>query len=125
MGLTVVFLDPPYADTAQRAEVYSHDDMQVAHAVRKWALAHGDDPMLRIALCGYEGEHRMPDSWTEFAWKARGGHENQADEVSGNCRKERIWFSPHCLSLTVAQPGLFEPSWLETRNSKLETGGTC
>lgn len=63
-GLTAVFLDPPYADTAGRdADLYRRDSLSVAHDVRRWAVEHGDDPRMRIALCGYEGEHEMPDSW--------------------------------------------------------------
>jgi hypothetical protein len=44
----------------------------------------------------------MPDSWREIAWKAHGGYgcqgNNQARENAG---RERIWFSPHCLSTTL------------------------
>jgi hypothetical protein len=72
----------------------------VAHDVRKWAIEHGDDPKMRIALCGYDGEHKMPRSWTEWAWKAHGGMGHighKGRDGTGNYRKERIWFSPHCL----------------------------
>jgi hypothetical protein len=62
IGTTAVFLDPPYADTANRtANIYSEDDNQVAHRVREWAIENGTNPAFRIALCGYEGEHEMPD----------------------------------------------------------------
>jgi hypothetical protein len=101
IGLTAVFLDPPYADTAGRTEdIYVHDSTDVAHDVREWAIAHGDDRMLRIALCGYEGEHVMPASWECVAWKSRGGYGSQSEDGDGreNARRERIWFSPHCLS---------------------------
>jgi len=98
-GLTAVFLDPPYADTADRADdLYREDSLSVAHDVREWALANGDNKLLRIALCGYEGEHEMPVSWTSHAWSAGEGFGGQADERSGNGKRERIWFSPHCLS---------------------------
>ncbi|MFH0899074.1 MAG: DNA adenine methylase [Pseudomonadota bacterium] len=100
-GLTGVFLDPPYADTANRRDgLYSVDSLSVAHAVRNWAVAHGDDPLLRIALCGYEGEHEMPASWSTWQWDAGVGYGR-----SGNGKRERIWFSPHCLGST--QLGLF------------------
>jgi DNA adenine methylase len=104
-GVTGVFLDPPYADTAGRtADLYAKDSESVAHAVREWAIANGDDPRLRIALCGYDGEHVMPASWSELAWKAAGGYEGQAKGGrTGNSKRERIWFSPHCL-----RPGLWE-----------------
>lgn len=97
-GLTAVFLDPPYADTARRdPDLYTRDSLTVAHAVWEWAIAHGDDPRLRIALCGYDGEHAMPDSWECVPWKANGGYGSQAKQDNGNARRERIWFSPHCL----------------------------
>ena len=105
-GLTAVFLDPPYADTAKRtADLYAKDSLSVAHDVRKWAIANGDDPMMRIALCGYEGEHRMPKCWECVPWKARGGYGSQrsiAERGHDNSKRERVWFSPHCLTGVVA-----------------------
>jgi hypothetical protein len=106
-GLTGVFLDPPYADTAERASnLYRVDSEDVAHAVRVWAIANGDNPLLRIALCGYEGEHDMPASWAVHQWSAGAGFGGQADERTGNGTRERIWFSPQCL--TARTPGLFD-----------------
>lgn len=100
-GITGVFLDPPYADTANReAGVYREDSESVAHDVRKWAIANGDNRLLRIALCGYEGEHEMPASWSVYSWKAGAPH------GSKNGTKERIWFSPACLQ--SAQASLFD-----------------
>ena len=103
-GITGVFLDPPYADEAERTDgLYATDCRKVAHEVRKWAIANGDNRELRIALCGYEGEHAMPGNWECFAWKTRGGYGSQADgRGRANANRERIWFSPHCL-----KPGLF------------------
>jgi hypothetical protein len=96
-GLTGVFLDPPYADTAgRRSNLYRVDSETVAHAVREWAIANGDNPLLRIALCGYQGEHQMPDSWGVYEWSAGDGFGGQAEERSGNHKRERIWFSPAC-----------------------------
>ncbi len=99
-GITGVFLDPPYADTARRdSDLYACDDEQVAHRVREWAISHGDDPRLRIALCGYAGEHAMPEHWTAHTWKAAGGYGSQGDGVGRiNAAREVIWFSPHCLT---------------------------
>jgi site-specific DNA-adenine methylase len=96
-----IFLDPPYADTAARSDdLYRMDSTQVAHAVRDWAIRHGDDPRLRIALCGYEGEHAMPTTWECLRWKAKGGYASVANGNSAagqNVFRERLWFSPHCL----------------------------
>lgn len=98
-GLTAVFLDPPYADTANRtSDIYAIDSLSVAHEVRKWAIENGTDTDFRIALCGYEGEHEMPDDWECVAWKAKGGYGSQGDgDGRENAARERIWFSPHCL----------------------------
>lgn len=97
-GLTGVFLDPPYADTAKRdSDLYRIDSESVAHDVRKWAIENGENPKLRIALCGYDGEHIMPDSWKVSAWKTQGGYGNRAKVQTGNKNKERIWYSPACL----------------------------
>ena len=108
-GITGVFLDPPYADTAGRdTSLYACDSLTVAHDVREWCLANGDNPRLRIALCGYEGEHAMPESWTCIPWKAHGGFGNQGQAAGReNAHKERIWFSPACLFSETHQP-LFE-----------------
>jgi hypothetical protein len=111
-GTTGVFLDPPYADEAGRTEdLYSQDCGEVAHAVRKWAVAHGDDPDLRIALCGYQGEHDMPQTWECIPWKARGGYGSQGTgQGRENAGRERIWFSPACLTEPLfRQDSQFDP----------------
>jgi hypothetical protein len=99
-----VFLDPPYSHAFRDPYLYSEDDANISAKVREWALAHGDDPDLRIALCGYAGEHEMPSTWTEYSWKAARGY---AGEGNDNRERERIWFSPHCLPLEQ-QRGLFD-----------------
>ena len=94
-GLTGVFLDPPYDDGAA---VYSSGGQGISTAVREWAVANGGNPLLRIALCGYEGEHEMPASWRCVPWKARGGYGSQRqDGTNENAGRERIWFSEHCI----------------------------
>jgi hypothetical protein len=104
LGTTGVFLDPPYADD-RTGNLYAVDDLSVAHQVREWAIEWGDDPRMRIALCGYDGEHAMPDSWDCVAWKASGGYGSQGDgRGRENAGRERIWFSPHCMK----PPTLFD-----------------
>ena len=111
-GPTAVFLDPPYADTADRSgDLYRKDCLSVAHDVRRWAIERGDDPRLRIALCGYEGEHEMPPSWECVEGKAGGGNGYGGQSKAGytNARRERIWFSPHCVKpMKSAQAPLFD-----------------
>ena len=99
IGVTGIFLDPPYADTAKRnKDLYAQDSLTVAHEVREWAIANGQNPKLRIALCGYEGEHLMPSDWDCIPWKTVGGYAGQKRDKSNiNGTKERIWFSPNCL----------------------------
>ena len=104
-GMTAVLLDPPYADDGHAIE-YGAETSNVAASVREWAIANGDNPLLRIALCGYEGGDPMPPSWSEHAWKAKGGYGSQGDgRGRENAARERVWFSPHCIS--AAQPSLF------------------
>jgi hypothetical protein len=96
-GLTAVFLDPPYAPQERRGNLYAID-RAVSDAVREWAIAHGDNPLLRIALCGYAEEHAMPPNWELVRWKTRGGYGNQSQgRGRQNAVREAIWFSPHCL----------------------------
>jgi hypothetical protein len=110
-GLTAVFLDPPYSTEADRADgLYGTDDPSVAHDVREWAIANGDNPLLRIALCGYAGEHDMPEGWEAVAWKAHGGYGSQGNgRGRDNADREVVWFSPHCPKRNRAQqPSLFD-----------------
>ncbi len=93
-GITAVFLDPPYS--APRATLYTADDLSVSIAVRDWAISHQDNPNMRIALCGYEGEHEMPPEWDVVSWKTQGGYSRLGDGSNKNREKERIWFSPAC-----------------------------
>ena len=108
IGVTAVFLDPPYGKDAKRQkDIYREDSLDVSMAVREWALEYGENPLYRIALCGYEGEHTMPPEWKMVAWKANGGHGNAGNgRGRENAERERIWFSPHCLETNQAE--LFE-----------------
>lgn len=98
-GMTAVFLDPPYP-SHDRCEVYTHDTGDVAYEVRDWAIANGDNPQLRIALCGYSGHWEMPDTWQAYSWKATGGYGSRGKNTRGaaNAHREMIWFSPHCIN---------------------------
>ena len=105
-GLTGVFLDPPYADTAKRTKgLYATDCEQVAHEAREWAIKQGENPLMRICLAGYDGEHKMPDDWQVEEWEAVGGYGLISDdeEATGRSNKgrERLWFSPACLRPAV------------------------
>ncbi len=118
-GTTGIFLDPPYNDGAID---YAAGGRWISADVRTWAIKHGDDTRLRIALCGYEGEHDMPESWRVHAWKAQGGFSSQrSGSPNGNPHRERIWFSPGCLDVecnaprTAAAPPPSAPRASDTR----------
>src|ERR1019366_5834939 len=72
----------------------------IADAAREWAIANGGNPDLRIAICGYEGQHEMPADWIVHEWKAAGGYSSTAsEEMEGelNRHRERVWFPPACI----------------------------
>lgn len=110
-GATVgIFLDPPYSDAAKRTDkLYAVDDLNVAHDVRAWCIANGDNPRYRIVLAGYEDEHgaHMPATWRKVSYsanKAYGSSNSQNGLNDANRHKERLWYSPFCLT---PQPTLF------------------
>lgn len=123
-GVCGIFLDPPYdmrvvsnagsgrEGAAPSDGLYANHDNDLSMEVRTWAIENGDNPLLRIALCGYEGEHKFPESWACVPWKAHGGYGAQrGTNGQENSKRERIWFSPHCLGgrqidLFAVQPGL-------------------
>lgn len=100
LGTTAVFLDPPYAADLRDSRLYRRE-MTIADEVRAWAVEHGDDPAMRIALCGYAGEHEMPEGWTCYRWSAQGGYSLLSRNPSDNRHLETIWFSPNCLQPEV------------------------
>ena len=108
-GPTGVFLDPPYADTAGRtANLYAVDCQKVAHDVREWAIEHGKNPLMRIVLAGYDGEHDMPSDWRVHEWQATGGYALSAGEDGvgrENARRERLWMSPACDRIDILDGG--------------------
>lgn len=93
-----IFLDPPYG-IKDRTDCYALESRTVAGDVLEWCVKHGHLPTLRIALCGYEGEHEKLEGlgWSVQAWKAHGGMGNVGKGEYTNKYRERIWFSPHCL----------------------------
>jgi DNA adenine methylase len=93
-----IVLDPPYAHEGREKRLYREDEDSISGEVRTWALEHGPNPALRIALCGWDGEHEMPRDWTCIPWVSKGSGRNRG--------KERIWFSPHCAP-AIQQGNLF------------------
>lgn len=97
-GVCGVFLDPPYADTTERAATYACESV-VGDEVRRWCLDTASRDV-RIVLAGYDGEHNALEAkgWQSVAWKARGGYGSQGEQRGReNARRERLWLSPHCV----------------------------
>ncbi len=127
LGVTGVFLDPPYpanrGDTGDGAKKKSRDATLYAtdkgadldalrDEVRDWCIKWGAVKDVRVAVCGYEGDgyELLTDAhgWTCESWEANGGYANQRRGGKGkaeNAKRERIWFSPNCLS---ESGGLFD-----------------
>ncbi len=102
-GMTAVFLDPPYSD-AEHAIEYSGGGA-VWERVTDWCEANGDHPLLRIALCGYEGTWTPPSGWTAIPWRTPGGYGSQGNgRGRTNAAREVVWFSPACLTRIEDMP---------------------
>jgi DNA adenine methylase len=98
IGLTGVFLDPPYKQGGARKDKgYAAETHDVTNEVQEWCIVNQDNPKMRIAVCGFEGEYALP-GWECLAWKRVGGYGSQKrGQGSKNRKAERVWFSPHCL----------------------------
>ncbi len=96
-GLTAVFLDPPYTKGAMD---YSAGGMGqgIADDVRDWCAANGQNPLLRIVLCGHAGEHDalLAHGWHTRSWDAGSGYA-RTDEAVANRKSETLWCSPNCV----------------------------
>lgn len=98
-GMTAVLLDPPYDAADAQNDVYgSAYDGSVTGAAWEWAVANGDNPLLRIAYCTYDDGRELPPGWTREAWKARKGYQSVKDDGTHNGHREVVYFSPHCLN---------------------------
>ncbi|MBK7782381.1 MAG: hypothetical protein IPJ58_16720 [Ardenticatenia bacterium] len=106
-GVAGVLLDPPYTLEDRTADIYTHD-APIAEAVTEWAKANGDNPRIRIALCGYDLAD-MPTGWTAHRGRRPGVTDRRAAGCQGwaNRGREVIWFSPHCRPVVATMP-LFE-----------------
>lgn len=98
-GFAGLFMDPPYPAEADRhKDIYSADDLEVAHRAHAVALEWGENPKVRVAFCGYAGTHAFPGDWEVVPWKAAGGYGGgMGGKGDANAERERIWFSPACL----------------------------
>ena len=92
-----ILLDPPYGG---HAGVYGQGE--VAEQVRAWAIAHGEDPRLRIVLCAYEGMG-MPAPWRAAEW----WEERKGGRGVATRPKEVLWLSQQCEDPAKRQLGLW------------------
>jgi site-specific DNA-adenine methylase len=118
LGLTGVFLDPPYRKKLacgkknRSSHIYANDKHQdvdkLVDEVQDWCLKWGDNPQIRIAVCGLEGEYPKLDAagWEKVPWKSRGGYGNRSEEGKENTARERVWFNRSCVPLEK-EPELF------------------
>ena len=95
---TAIFLDPPYSEGSVD---YAEGSRSIAEQVCDWAIeVSKSEPDLKIALCGYEGEHdRLVHNhgWDVYKWGTSGGYGVQGHGQGRiNANRERIWFSPAC-----------------------------
>lgn len=93
-----VVLDPPYRSDKEIQYASACDHV----ALEAWCRANGERPDLRIALCGWAGDYDLP-GWSVHEWMGHGGYGRQGRSKIKSQRddkrpRERIWFSPHCLS---------------------------
>lgn len=100
---SAVFFDPPYADGKINYST-SEVNTDIAKEVEEWCLKMGDNPKVRIALCGHAGDHDALEEagWDVYSWK-RGNGYGKTKGASAR-REEEIWFSPHCLPNEDAAP---------------------
>lgn len=99
-GLTAVFFDPPYDKGAMD---YGAGGMGlgISSSVRDWCADNGQDPKLRIVLCGHAGEHDalLAKGWNTRKWTARKGYALTSEAVA-NSASETLWCSPHCVTVS-------------------------
>ena len=86
LGVTAIFLDPPYKGTGY---VYSGKNCSVSDDVNAWC-ASVSDPRLRIILCGRGDEH---DNLLALGWKKEGWATRQGYSRDGGvgATSEALW----------------------------------
>lgn len=96
-GVCGVLLDPPYPTGS---DLYG-EATEVYRDVWAWAEEHGNDPYLRIIVCGYEGDWTPPTGWQTVPWKAK-----RAFNSANGGEREQLWCSPACLPVAGRAQGL-------------------
>lgn len=102
-GMVAVFLDPPYLVEHREDKLYRVES-DVFIDVCKWAIENGDNPRMRIAVCGHDGDYEFPDNWSKLQWNTTGGFSSFAKEATQgkeNAKQEVIWFNSNCLNYQI------------------------
>lgn len=122
LGVTGVFFDPPYpthaadGSASRDGSLYASDQAgsdeldNIRDEVLAYCLERGRDPLMRIAVCGYDTDgyaELEQHGWSVVAWKAQGGYGNRSKAGKANSERERIWFSPACVDPSKGQHPLF------------------
>jgi D12 class N6 adenine-specific DNA methyltransferase len=137
LGLTGIFMDPPYAHDRDRLKawidhldgngepplkgtatnragnIYSgetrKDIDRLAAQVHRYCREMGANPMIRIVLAGYAGEHDALEDhgWQALRWRGS-GYNNRTAEGKANANRETLWYSPHCYDPDVEDRPLFK-----------------
>lgn len=122
--ITGIFIDPPYALSDRRANLYGPTDSRkkggrfeqkveesrdIHLESRTWALSLTDETQYRIAYCTYQSDSEnalfIDAGWTGLPWTAAGGYGLQSDRrARDNRQREIVWFSPSCLPDTEQEP---------------------
>ena len=98
-GSTVgVFLDPPYGEGKVSYAEGGNQTHDIVRDVWEWAERMQEHAHVRMAIAGYDGHPCLP-GWREVSWKASGGYGSLANgDARKNSSRERLWFSPSCLT---------------------------
>jgi hypothetical protein len=95
-----VYLDPPYSFD-NRTKVYK-EKTDIYRDVCDWAVANGNNPRMRVVVCGYSDDYAFPDDWQKVNWNTGGGMSSLGDNQGKiNAKREVVYFSPHCLKVDI------------------------
>jgi hypothetical protein len=107
LGVTGIFADPPYPHSnpdgsSSRSEgLYAQDDPdKIRDELLAYCLERGGNPMMRICVAGYDTDGYAvleKHGWDAVAWVSQGGYGNRSKKGKANAKRERLWFSPHCV----------------------------
>lgn len=99
-GVSAILLDPPYPTDLHNMQYGTDNEDSIWYDAAQWAIDNGDNPLLRIAICGYttpEIDALFPASWERMRWQTNGGYGNQGNgKGRENSKREVVFFSPHC-----------------------------